>query len=138
MIRDIFGELLGEVEFEEFLDAVTKEMKDFKNEKDNVKDSSYYYKVEDKYNNGKRISHKEKEVKDGKILKDVNETYKIDNKIYKNKDNGLVHYKKLLKEAEETIKKQNLEIENYQERIKDLEEVCWKQEQKLSKIGRIL
>lgn len=38
---------------------------------------SYFHSISEKYKNGKRVSHVEKEVKDGKVLKDVKEEPKL-------------------------------------------------------------
>ena len=125
MVKDIFKEVFGDINWEKFVNDLSKEFKI----EDNEKDSSYYHKIEDEYNDGKHISHKEKEIKDGKVLKDVNETYQIEDKKCNNSYKNC-ECNDLLKEAEETIKKQNLEIEKYQDRCKELED-------KLSEIEKI-
>lgn len=38
---------------------------------------SYFHSISEKYKDGKRVSHVEKEVKDGKVLKDVKEEPKL-------------------------------------------------------------
>ena len=56
-----------------------------KEEKDN-NSQSYYHSISDKFENGRHVSHQEKEVKNGKVLKDVHqENCRIEDK--KEKEN---------------------------------------------------
>ena len=53
------------------------------NKTDDVKDEnnhSYFHSVKDKYKNGEHISHSEKEIKDGKVIKDVNNRINLEDK----------------------------------------------------------
>ena len=60
----------GDIDWEKF----AEKMKDFE-EKNNVENDgkSYFHAIEDEYEDGKHILHKEKEVKDGKVIKDIND-----------------------------------------------------------------
>ena len=70
MFETIFNEFFGDIDWEKF----AEKMKDFE-EKNNVENDgkSYFHAIEDEYEDGKHILHKEKEVKDGKVIKDIND-----------------------------------------------------------------
>lgn len=123
---------------DEAFDAVEKELNDMlkvSNEKKDDEGHSYYHKITDKYENGERVSHTEKEVKDGKVIKDVNEKKAIcDKACCKDKEEvnepkiekvRCDYYKKLLGETEERLKaelceKKEAEIK-YKENVKYIE-----------------
>ena len=65
--EDFFGTDFHKT-FSDMLEAFKKEQE---KEGENKKDSSYFHKVFDKYENGEHVEHAEKEVKDGKVIKDV-------------------------------------------------------------------
>lgn len=72
---DFFGTDFNKT-LSDMLEAFKKEQE---KEGENKKDSSYFHKVFDKYENGEHVEHSEKEVKDGKVIKDdgyVKETNK--------------------------------------------------------------
>ena len=64
--EDFFGTDFNKT-FSDMLEAFKKEQE---KEDENKKDSSYFHKVFDKYENGEHVEHTEKEVKDGKVIKD--------------------------------------------------------------------
>jgi predicted RNase H-like nuclease (RuvC/YqgF family) len=64
--EDFFGTDFNKT-FSDMLEAFNKEQE---KEDENKKDSSYFHKVFDKYENGEHVEHAEKEVKDGKVIKD--------------------------------------------------------------------
>lgn len=77
--------------FEDFFKEANKIMEELSEDKcycgkkcnkNNKKEepTSYYHFVSDKYENGEHVSHKEKEVKDGEVTKNVDETFKIEDK----------------------------------------------------------
>lgn len=70
MFETIFNELFGDIDWEKF----AEKMKDFE-EKNNAENDgkSYFHAIEDEYEDGKHVLHKEKEVKDGKVIKDIND-----------------------------------------------------------------
>lgn len=70
MFETIFNEFFGDIDWEKF----TEKMKDFE-EKNNAENDgkSYFHAIEDEYEDGKHVLHKEKEVKDGKVIKDIND-----------------------------------------------------------------
>ena len=63
---DFFGTDFNKT-FSDMLEAFKKEQE---KEGENKEDSSYFHKVFDKYENGEHVEHEEKEVKDGKVIKD--------------------------------------------------------------------
>lgn len=72
---DFFGTDFNKT-FSDMLESFKKERE---KEDENKEDSSYFHKVFDKYENGEHVEHSEKEVKDGKVIKDdgyVKETNK--------------------------------------------------------------
>ncbi len=122
-LDEIFNELFGDC-----FENVDKIINGFsgETEEDDGSEHSYYHAV-----------------KDGKVLKDVNESYKIENKEECNKkaiasDSATIEeYEKklkesndLLEEAEQKIKKQQTTISMYKER-------CEEYEKKLNKISSI-
>lgn len=92
MIDEIFDEIFGKDGFYEVFNKISKnfydEFKELEKEKDekvekdekDEKDESYYHKIYDKYEDGKHTNHIEKEIKNGKVLKDINENYKLEDK----------------------------------------------------------
>lgn len=70
MFETIFNEFFGDIDWEKF----AEKMKNFE-EKNNAENDgkSYFHAIEDEYEDGKRVLHKEKEVKDGKVIKDIND-----------------------------------------------------------------
>lgn len=66
---------------------------------------SYFHSISEKYKDGKRVSHVEKEVKDGKVLKDVKEKPKLqlvsDNKNVSTSVNVMDELNTLKKEHEQ-------------------------------------
>lgn len=147
MFEKIFNELFDD-NFMKKMREVLKEYDDTEIKVEDDKDDthSYFHSVSDKYDNGKHVSHKEKEIKNGKVLKDVNEIYQIEdknkcnektkctcdktNECQEEKSSLSDYYEKKLKEASElleqaqnTIKKQqgvitNLEKDNKEFRSK--------------------
>lgn len=79
MFEEILKEFFGTKTFDDLFNEVfvnkvnTDEVKDEKNH-------SYFHSVKDKYENGKHISHTEKEIKDGKVITDVDNCLEIENK----------------------------------------------------------
>jgi hypothetical protein len=141
MIKDIFDEFFGKEYVDELFDTFRKVTEkyynsDDKNEEDE-KEESYYHRVADTYENGEHTSHVEKEVKNGEVLKDVNETYKIEDKSCEKGEDGdtkdtcckdnqyyedkLKEANDLLDEARETIKQQGELIQRYQEKLGNIE-----------------
>lgn len=132
MMNRLFNELFGEDVFDKMVGDFFESVKELEKNEENEKDEnqSYFHRVTDEYENGKKISHKEKEVKNGEVLKDINENYKIEDKTNKDKntenemtsEEALEEAKKLLDEARSTISMQMKEIERNQKRCKELEE----------------
>ena len=133
MVNKLFTELFGEERdlnemFNEFFDYLKEFEKDEENEEN--ENQSYFHKITDEYENGKKVSHTEKEVKNGNVIKDINENYKLEDKTEKIKDGesemsseeALNEAKKLLDEARSTILMQMKEIDRSQKRCKELEE----------------
>ena len=85
MFLNVFNNFFDEAEkllregFDESMD------KAFNESEEDDENKSYYHYVYDKFDNGEHVAHKEKEVKDGKVLKDVNDTKNIESK--KKEDN---------------------------------------------------
>ena len=80
MFEEILKEFFGTTKT---FDDLFNEVFDNKVNTDEVKDEnnhSYFHSVKDKYENGEHISHSEKEIKDGKVIKDVDNCLEIENK----------------------------------------------------------
>lgn len=75
--------------FKNLFDEVSKIMKDDFEETvkecEDCEGKSYYHMVSDKYEDGKHVSHKEKEIKDGKVVKDIDNCMNIEDKCEENK-----------------------------------------------------
>ena len=116
MFETIFNELFGDIDWEKF----AEKMKDFE-EKNNAENDgkSYFHAIEDEYEDGKHVLHKEKEVKDGKVIKDINDNCLItkqdeDNTIENEAFNTEVDIRELNAENKRLLK----EIENKNETIR--------------------
>lgn len=113
-------------ELDNSFEKTEKEAK--KNENDNGK--SYYHYVNNTYKNGKLVEHEEKEVKDGKVLKDEKTTPQIGNENNKTNDVDVTKLQLLIdekdakiKELENILKKyqnENNELKNKFEKVKNL------------------
>ena len=80
MFEEILKEFLGTTKT---FDDLFNEVFENKVNTDDVKDEnnhSYFHSVKDKYKNGEHISHSEKEIKDGKVIKDVNNRINLEDK----------------------------------------------------------
>lgn len=119
MFEEILKEFFGTKTFDDLFNEVfvnkvnTDEVKDEKNH-------SYFHSVKDKYENGEHISHSEKEIKDGKVIKDVDNCLEIENKenckcndnvckcdkkLYEKKETEYDALKGVNKQLEESLKK---------------------------------
>jgi hypothetical protein len=113
-------------ELDNSFEKTEKETK--KNENDNGK--SYYHYVNNTYKNGKLVEHEEKEVKDGKVLKDEKTTPQIGKENNKTNDVDVTKLQLLIdekdakiKELENILKKyqnENNELKNKFEKVKNL------------------
>lgn len=110
MFEEILKEFFGT---SKTFDDLFNEVFDNKVNTDDVKDEnnhSYFHSVKDKYKNGEHVSHSEKEIKDGKVIKDVNHFGNIeDKKNCKCDDNVCKCDRKLYeeKEIEKNVKDEN-------------------------------
>ena len=80
MFEEILKEFLGTTKT---FDDLFNEVFENKVNTDDVKDEnnhSYFHSVKDKYKNGEHISHCAKEIKDGKVIKDVNNRINLEDK----------------------------------------------------------
>lgn len=71
MLEQIFNELFGT--YDEFTKAAKELLEKYSEEnekKEEETNRSYFHKVYDEYKDGEHVAHEEKEVKDGKVLKD--------------------------------------------------------------------
>lgn len=134
MFEKIFNEIFGNVDFEKIFKDFPEEEK--KNENEN--DHSYFHSIEDKYENGEHVSHKEKEIKDGKVLKDVNDTFKIEVKGKEEAENGSNDYEEKLKKATDLLEEAQKTIVNQQKQLECYENRCNELECKFSKLKDFL
>lgn len=80
MFEEILKEFLGTTKT---FDDLINEVFDNKVNTDDVsneKNHSYFHSVKDNYKNGEHVSHSEKEIKDGKVIKDVNNSVNLEDK----------------------------------------------------------
>jgi hypothetical protein len=151
MLDEIYEELFGD----NFIETLKKAFEDYHIDKgeDEKKDEnyhSYYHRICDKYDNGKCVSHKEKEVKDGEVIKDLNETYQIEDKKDKcccDKSKGECNkkeetfdakfYESKLKEASDLLEKAQKTIKQQQDLIDQFQQEKNILDNKLAKIKEI-
>ena len=118
MFETIFNELFGDIDWEKF----AEKMKDFE-EKNNAENDgkSYFHAIEDEYEDGKHVLHKEKEVKDGKVIKDINDnclTVKQgENKAIENQENKQFNTERQIRELKAENERLLKEIEKKNETI---------------------
>jgi hypothetical protein len=148
MFEKIFEEIFGDVDWEKF----AEKMKDFEEKNNAENDSkSYFHTIEDEYEDGKHVLHKEKEVKDGKVIKDINdnclitkqdEDKTIENEAFntdveirelkaenkrllkeiENKNETIRKFKGCIRTNEMTIERQNNDLERLLNKNKELNE----------------
>ena len=101
MFEEILKEFFGTKTFDDLFNEVF----DNKVNTDNVKDNnnhSYFHSVKDEYKNGEHVSHSEKEIKDGKLIKDVDNSIELENKENCKNNNNVCKCDKKLYEKKET------------------------------------
>ena len=135
MFETIFNEFFGDIDWEKF----AEKMKDFE-EKNNVENDgkSYFHTIEDEYEDGKHILHKEKEVKDGKVIKDINDnclTVKQgENKAIENQENKQFNTETEIRELKAENERLFKEIAKKNETIKHLRDYNCKQNNDLESL----
>ena len=135
MFETIFNEFFGDIDWEKF----AEKMKDFE-EKNNVENDgkSYFHAIEDEYEDGKHILHKEKEVKDGKVIKDINDnclTVKQgENKAIENQENKQFNTETEIRELKAENERLFKEIAKKNETIKHLRDYNCKQNNDLESL----
>lgn len=135
MFETIFNEFFGDIDWEKF----AEKMKDFE-EKNNAENDgkSYFHAIEDEYEDGKHVLHKEKEVKDGKVIKDINDnclTVKQDeNKAIENQENKQFNTETEIRELKAENERLLKEIAKKNETIKHLRDYNCKQNNDLESL----
>ena len=133
MISEIFNEIFGD----DFASTFEKNFKKFEKrinemKEDDGEEHSYYHKVEDEYENGKKTLHTEFEVKDGEVLKDLQEIHSNEEAIPKaieavedDKEEDpydiIDYYRQKCDEFRSKISEKNEEIDNLKGRCQTLE-----------------
>ena len=136
MFEEILKEFLGTTKT---FDDLINEVFDNKVNTDDVsneKNHSYFHSVNDKYKNGEHISHIEKEIKDGKVIKDVNNSVsledkknctcnenvcKCDKKLYEKKETEYDALKGINKHLEQSLKSAENALIEKDKKIAELE-----------------
>lgn len=103
-------------ELDNSFEKTEKEAK--KNENDNGK--SYYHYVNNTYKNGKLVEHEEKEVKNGKVLKDEKTAPQIGNENNKTNDVDVTKLQLLIDEKDAKIKELENILKKYQNENNEL------------------
>lgn len=135
MFETIFNEFFGDIDWEKF----AEKMKDFE-EKNNAENDgkSYFHAIEDEYEDGKHVLHKEKEVKDGKVIKDINDnclTVKQgENKAIENQENKQFNTETEIRELKAENERLLKEIAKKNETIKHLRDYNCKQNNDLESL----
>ena len=136
MFEEILKEFFGT---SKTFDDLFNEVFDNKVNTDDVKDQnnhSYFHSVKDKYKNGEHVSHSEKEIKDGKVIKDVNNSVsledkknctcnenvcKCDKKLYEKKETEYDALKGINKHLEQSLKSAENALIEKDKKIAELE-----------------
>ena len=136
MFEEILKEFLGTTKT---FDDLINEVFDNKVNTDDVsneKNHSYFHSVKDKYMNGEHVSHSEKEIKDGKVIKDVNNSVsledkknctcnenvcKCDKKLYEKKETEYDALKGINKHLEQSLKSAENALIEKDKKIAELE-----------------
>ena len=136
MFEEILKEFLGTTKT---FDDLFNEVFENKVNTDDVKDEnnhSYFHSVKDKYKNGEHVSHSEKEIKDGKVIKDVNNSVsledkknctcnenvcKCDKKLYEKKETEYDALKGINKHLEQSLKSAENTLIEKDKKIAELE-----------------
>ena len=136
MFEEILKEFLGTTKT---FDDLINEVFDNKVNTDDVsneKNHSYFHSVKDKYKNGEHVSHSEKEIKDGKVIKDVNNSVsledkknctcnenvcKCDKKLYEKKETEYDALKGINKHLEQSLKSAENTLIEKDKKIAELE-----------------
>lgn len=135
MFETIFNEFFGDIDWEKF----AEKMKNFE-EKNNAENDgkSYFHAIEDEYEDGKHVFHKEKEVKDGKVIKDINDnclTVKQgENKAIENQENKQFNTETEIRELKAENERLLKEIAKKNETIKHLRDYNCKQNNDLESL----
>lgn len=135
MFETIFNEFFGDIDWEKF----AEKMKNFE-EKNNAENDgkSYFHAIEDEYEDGKHVLHKEKEVKDGKVIKDINDnclTVKQgENKAIENQENKQFNTETEIRELKAENERLFKEIAKKNETIKHLRDYNCKQNNDLESL----
>lgn len=135
MFETIFNEFFGDIDWEKF----AEKMKNFE-EKNNAENDgkSYFHAIEDEYEDGKHVLHKEKEVKDGKVIKDINDnclTVKQgENKAIENQENKQFNTETEIRELKAKNERLLKEIAKKNETIKHLRDYNCKQNNDLESL----
>ena len=135
MFETIFNEFFGDIDWEKF----AEKMKNFE-EKNNAENDgkSYFHAIEDEYEDGKHVLHKEKEVKDGKVIKDINDnclTVKQDeNKTIENQENKQFNTETEIRELKAENERLLKEIAKKNETNKHLKDYICKQNNDLESL----
>ena len=135
MFETIFNEFFSDIDWEKF----AEKMKNFE-EKNNAENDgkSYFHAIEDEYEDGKHVLHKEKEVKDGKVIKDINDnclTVKQgENKAIENQENKQFNTETEIRELKAENERLFKEIAKKNETIKHLRDYNCKQNNDLESL----
>ena len=136
MFEEILKEFLGTTKT---FDDLINEVFDNKVNTDDVsneKNHSYFHSVKDKYKNGENVCHSEKEIEDGKVIKDVNNSVsledkknctcnenvcKCDKKLYEKKETEYDALKGINKHLEQSLKSAENTLIEKDKKIAELE-----------------
>lgn len=130
MFEEILKEFFGTKTFDDLFNEVF----DNKVNTDDVKDEnnhSYFHSVKDKYENGEHISHSEKEIKDGKVIKDVDNCLEIENKENCKCNDNVCKCDKKLCEKKETLERS---LKKYSELYFDSQRALVEKDKKIAEL----
>lgn len=129
--------------FKNLFDEVSKIMKDDFEETvkecEDCEGKSYYHMVSDKYEDGKHVSHKEKEVKDGKVVKDIDNCMNIEDKCEENKkcckkESCNKENKNIDEDIEFLLNKKNAQIESLKSELSKQSSICDSMSERLKEL----
>ena len=99
MFEEFLKEFFGTKTFDDLFNEVFDKKVNTNDVKDNNNNHSYFHSIKDEYKNGEHVSHSEKEIKDGKLIKDVDNSIEFENKNVCKCDKKLYEKKEIEKEC---------------------------------------
>lgn len=128
MFEEFLKEFFGTKTFDDLFNEVFDKKVNTNDVKDN-NNHSYFHSIKDEYKNGEHVSHSEKEIKDGKLIKDVDNSIELENKnvckcdkkLYEKKETEYDALKGINKHLEQSLRSAENALAEKDKKITELE-----------------